>query len=185
MAIRTKTPSQIIAGDTAEWLLSFQDYPASSWALSFVLVKPEVNNISFSALTSGDDYIVTVPKAITSAWVAGKYAYQAAVTSATQRFVAETGFIEVFADFAQATAGFDARSNNKIMVDLTIAVLKARASNPVIEYTVANRHLRNKTDEELRAGLDYWEERLRAEEAAKKKRKSGKSQFITAQTWFV
>jgi hypothetical protein len=184
MAIRTKTPSQIIAGDTAEWLLSFQDYPASSWALSFVLVKTGVK-ISFSALTGGDDYIVTVPKAITSAWVAGEYAYQAVVTSATQRFVVETGVIEVFADFAQATAGVDARSDNKIMVDLLTAVLKARASNPVVEYTIANRHLRNKTDKEIRDELDYWEERLRAEEAAKKKRKSGKSQFITAQTWFV
>lgn len=184
MAIRTKTPSQIIAGDTAEWLLSFQDYPASSWALSFVLVKTGIK-LSFSASTSGDDYLVTVPKATTSAWVAGEYAYQAVVTSATQRFVVETGVIEVLADFAQAATGVDARSDNKIMVDLLIAVLKARASNPVVEYTIANRHLRNKTDKEIRDELDYWRARLRAEEAGEKNRKNGKSRFGNVQVRFV
>lgn len=184
MAIANRTPSQIIAGDTAEWLLSLSDYPALSWVVSFVLVKAGVK-IAFTASASGSDHLVTVAKTVTDDWVAGMYSYQAVATSGTVRNVVETGTIEVVADFAQATAGLDARSQSAKMVDLLGAVIEGRASKTDKQYMIGGRMMITLTPKELRDELDYWQARLRAEVAGEMNRKSGKSRFGNVQVRFV
>jgi hypothetical protein len=184
MAITNRTPSQIIAGDTAEWLLSFADYPAPSWVVSFVLVKAGVK-IAFTASASGVDHLIAVAKTVTDDWAAGVYSYQAVATNGDVRKIAETGTIEIVADFAQATAGFDARSQNAKMVDLLSAVIEGRASKTDKQYMIGGRMMITLSPKELRDELDYWQSRLRAEISGDMSRKSGKSRFGNVQVRFT
>lgn len=184
MAITSRTPSQIIAGDTAEWLLSLADYPASSWVVSFVLVKAGVK-IAFTASASGDDHLIAVAKTITDDWVAGVYSYQAVATNGVVRKIAETGTIEIVSDFAQATTGLDARSQTAKMVDLLGAVIEGRASKTDKQYMIGGRMMITLSPKELRDELDYWQARLRAEHAGDMSRKSGKSRFGNVQVRFT
>ena len=182
--VLTATPQRITAGDTAKWLLTLADYPAPVWVVSYTLVKAGVK-VSFDASPSGADHLISITKATTAFWQAGSYTYQAVATSATERILIETGVIEIIADFAQATTGLDARSHSQKMVDLLRAVIEGRASKTDKQYSIGGRMMMSLTPIELRTELDYWEARLRTEQASDRQRKTGKSRFGSVQVRFT
>jgi len=61
--VPTAVPASLRAGDTATWLRSLADYPASDgWVLSYVLVKTGAQ-IAITATASGADHLVEVDAA--------------------------------------------------------------------------------------------------------------------------
>lgn len=185
MALSTSTPTQITAGDTAEWLLSLTDYPASSWMLTYYLVKDGAQvSFSGSQYGSGDTHHIDNAAATTAEWEAGTYSYRATVSDGTDRHTVEEGTIEVLPNFATATTGYDDRSFAKKALDAIEAVLLGRASQAQLEYSIAGRQLKFIPPADLMDLRDrYWAE-YRAEEAAKTEKRTGKSRFGSVQVRF-
>ena len=156
-------PAALTAGDTAKWLKSLSDYPASAgWVLSYALVKAG-SVITFSGTASGDEHLVTVPAATTASWSVGRYQYQASVTKAAERYGVGAGQIEIKPNFAAVAGGLDARSHARITLEAVEAVIQGRASQSQSEYTIANRQLKYIPLSELLALRDRYKAEVLSE----------------------
>jgi hypothetical protein len=185
MALSLITPSNIIAGDTAEWLLSLADYPASAWTLTYALVKDGVQvTFSGSQYGSTESHHINNNAVTTAGWTAGSYSYRATVSDGADRHTVEDGTIEIVADFASATTGYDDRSFAKKALDAIEAVILGRASQAQLEYTIAGRQLKFIPPAELMDLRDRYRAEYRAEEAKKLEIRTGKSRFGSVQVRF-
>lgn len=140
--VQTTEPAIILAGDTATWRLSLDDYPASDgWVVTYTAVRAGAK-ISFTSTADGDGHLIRVPPATTAAWSAGAYSWQARVGDGTDAYTVRSGSWEVRSDFAAATeSGLDARSH----AEKTLAALESWIENhdpAVAEYEIDGRHMK-------------------------------------------
>ncbi len=128
-----------MAGDTAKWLKSLADYPATAgWVLSYTLVN-SAQRYTFSASASGPDHLVSVPASTTANWVAGGYAWRSQVAYGGEVFTVGEGRVDIAAAFGAAV---DGRSQARRQLEAVEAMLEGRATSAVAEYTVAGRQLK-------------------------------------------
>ena len=141
MTISISVPAQFTSGDTVAWQISLSDYPASAgWVLHYVLLNA-LQKITIDAASSGDDHLVTIPSATSSAYSAGEYRWQAYVTKAAERFTVATGNLTVLQGFADLGAGVDTRSHVKKTLEAIESWLESK--NPAVaEYEIAGRRMR-------------------------------------------
>jgi hypothetical protein len=132
----TTEPEKITAGDLVQWKreaaglsIPTGEVPKASagWALTYALVKSGVR-IAITAASSGDDFLVTLSAATTAVYTAGVYQWQAYVTKTTERYLVDSGSIEILPNFAAASSGYDARTHVKKVLDALEAKLEGRAS---------------------------------------------------------
>ena len=132
-------PARIVAGDTAKWLKSLADYPATAgWVLTYTLVN-SAQRYTFSASASGPDFLVSVPATTTAAWVAGSYAWRAQVAYGGEVFTVGEGRVDVAAASGSVV---DSRTQARRTLEAVEAMLEGRATSAVAEYTVAGRQLK-------------------------------------------
>lgn len=137
--IKTTEPALIFAGDTARWLKSLADYPASAgWVLAYALVSAG-QRYSFAATAQGDDHLVNVAAATTAAFVAGGYEYRGSVSKAGDVFTVSAGRITISPAFGVAV---DARSPARRTLEAIEATLEGRASSATAEYQIAGRQMK-------------------------------------------
>jgi hypothetical protein len=135
----TTEPASLIAGDTAKWLKTLSDYlPADGWVLSYTLINA-ASKITFSASTSGLDYLVNVAAATTEAWTAGSYSWRSQVSKAGEVFTVGSGTIAVQAAFSAST--LDNRSFARIALSNIEAYLVNPANLSAAQYKIADREL--------------------------------------------
>lgn len=131
-------PARIVAGDTARWLRSLPDFPASAgWALVYTLVNA-AQRYTFSSSASGADHLVNVSAATTAGWAPGSYGWRAQATLGADVFTIGEGRLEVASAFASAG---DARSSAQRMLDAVDAVLEGRVADGVEAYTIGGRSI--------------------------------------------
>lgn len=161
--IPTTEPTSVNAGDTARWLKSLADYPASAgWVLTYTLVNA-TQRITFSATAQGDDHLVTVAAATTAAWAAGAYDWRATASLAGEVFTVGGGRISIAPAFSAAV---DARSQARRSLDAVEATLEGRASSSTAEYEIAGRRLKHIPVPELLQLRDRLRMDVRGEDAA-------------------
>ena len=165
--IPTTEPLQFVAGDTVKWTKSLPDYlPADGWALSYALVR-DGSQETITATDNGDGtHAVTIAAATTAAYTVGMYSWQAYVTKTNERYLADSGALEVLADFASQTTGHDGRSLVKQTLDALESVILGRASSDQLSISIQGRSLSRITPDELLR----WRDLYRAEYAAEKQR---------------
>lgn len=135
----TTEPALIIAGDTAKWLKSLADYPASAgWVLVYALVSA-AQRYTFTATALGDDFLVTVAAATTAAYVAGGYEFRGSVSKAGEVFTVASGRLNIAPAFGAAV---DARSQARRTLEAIESTLEGRASSATAEYEIAGRKLK-------------------------------------------
>ena len=138
--ILTSEPAQINAGDTAKWLKTLADYPASDgWALSYTLVNA-AQRIAFASVAQGADHLVNVLAATTAGWAAGKYDFRGIVTKGADVCTISSGRITINPVFG-ATA-LDARSQARRQLEAIEATLEGRATSATAEYEIAGRKMK-------------------------------------------
>jgi hypothetical protein len=76
--IPTCEPDKITAGDTATWIKTLQDFPASEgWTLTYALIMRAAAGpdapYTFNAVASGNDYLVNVAADVTVGWKPADY----------------------------------------------------------------------------------------------------------------
>jgi hypothetical protein len=165
MATPTTEPDLIVAGDTAKWLRSLDDYPASeSWVLSYTLVSA-AQRYTFSATASGADHLVTVAATTAATWVAGTYTWRAQVSKAGEVYTVGTGSLTVRPSFATAT---DGRSHARRTLEAIEAVIEGRATSEVSYYMIGGRQLRYIEPAQLLALRDRYRAEVAREDAAQR-----------------
>lgn len=169
--IATTEPSSIKAGMTVKWKRTLSDYPATLWTLTYVLFKTGTQ-IKFNAVPDGDDHSVTLAKATTAAYTAGRYTWQAYVDDGSERFEVDSGTLEILTDFDAQSSGYDARTTADQMVDGLTALLIGNIANNVLDLVSYGinadvaRNIVKMTLAEKRAELSKWREDLRREQEA-------------------
>ena len=161
--IPTSEPTLINAGNTAKWLKSLLEYPASAgWVLSYVLVNA-AQRIPFSSTPSADDHLVNVSAATTAAWAPGSYDWRSKATPTAEIYTVGQGRIEIAPAFGAAV---DARSQARRTLEAIEATLEGRASSATAEYQIAGRALKYIPIPELLMLRDRFRRDVKAQEDA-------------------
>lgn len=154
-------PSEIRAGDSAEWRRTFPEYaPADGWVLAYTLIgRTAVHTITAS--TEGNGFKVTLTAADTVAWPAGAGTLVEYVTNGPARKTLAEWPLTLLPDLAAASAGVDLRSPAQKMLD-TIEVWMSTKSPVHGSVQYGDRRV----DQYSPADLLAIRSRLRAEVAA-------------------
>jgi hypothetical protein len=132
----TREPTQIYAGDSATWIKSVPEYPASGgWTLTYTFKDWGGIKLQKDAVASGDDYQFTITPAESAQFESGVLAWGAVVSNAddSEIHTVATGAIQVMGNPQDST---DPRSAAKQALDAINAILPEIASRPegVITY---------------------------------------------------
>lgn len=140
--------TKLIAGDSLDFVTAVAAYPASDgWTLSYRLVPrfatPTQAPITLTATTyQVSDYRVQETPATSAAWAAGAYGWASYVSKSGQRITLEqAGELTIAPDPGAIVQGIDTRSDAQIGLDNVRAVLRGRASDGVLSYTINGRSL--------------------------------------------
>jgi hypothetical protein len=175
-------PTTLAAGVNWEWSASFADYPASEYALTYVLIN-STNKITISAAADGDDFAVSVAAATTAGYAAGDYGWQAIAVSGSDKYLAASGEVTVTADLA-AAATYDVRSHAEKVLEAIEAVLEDKASRDQQMVMIGGRQVISFTPMRLLELRDYYRAEA-ARERARKRLLRGESPGRTVKVRFV
>lgn len=164
MAAATPTlePAVLVAGDTAKWLKTLDDYPAPTWVLTYTLVSA-AQRYTFTASASGSSHLVTVAASTTSGWAAGRYDWRAQVASGAEVYTVGAGSLTIQPSFAAAT---DARSSARKALEAVQAYLADSNNLQAAEYQIAGRQLKRIALAELIALKTHLQVEVGREDAA-------------------
>lgn len=164
--IPTTEPAGIVAGDTAKWLKTLADYPASAgWALVYTLINAD-HKIVITSTAQEDDHLVNESAATTAVWHAGAYDWRAQATKAGEVYTVGSGRISIAPSF-DAVNKLDSRTPSRVMLDAVEAVMLKTASTNVQEYEIAGRRLKHYSMGELLLLRDRLKGEVKREEAAR------------------
>ena len=156
--------SELIAGDTLDFLDTVDEYPpADGWTLKYRLVPrfttPVQAPITLTATTSGTGYRVQAAAGDTTTWAPGAYTWARWVEKAGPiRQSLGEGQIVVKTDPATAAQGYDGRSDARRRLDEIETAIDALASGAVKAYTIGTRSM---TKQDL-PDMIVWRDRLAA-----------------------
>jgi len=178
----TQIPSQLIAGDSFEWVVSLPDYPAPEWSVTYALVK-DGECITFTSLQDGESlgHLLSFASADTSGYAPGVYSYQASVSNGSIRKTFATGSVRILPDFASQSSGYDGRTHAKKVLDALEGLIESQAFKPHSEYQIGGRAMKFKSFKELIEARDTYRSKYLAEE----RRKAGKSAIGSIKVRFV
>ncbi|MGH7261467.1 MAG: hypothetical protein ACREI9_12435, partial [Nitrospiraceae bacterium] len=155
---------------TLEWERGdlIADYPASGgWTLTYKFnSRSPAGAFTITASLSGDKYVVSVVPATTDGYVASNrkvtgqsgYIWTAVMSGAGGTFTVDSGTCDVQAKVS-TSAGQDARSHVKKVLDALEATIEGKATTDQLNYAIAGRSLSRMTPEQL----IVWREKYRAE----------------------
>lgn len=159
----TTEPASLTAGDTAKWLITLPDYPATDgWQLSYRLANASAA-ITFTASASGADHLVAVPAATTAAWAPGSYTWRSQVSLSGEVFTVSGGTLQILPAF---TAALDARSHARKALAAVEAYLENPQNLSAAQYEIAGRRLQRMGIPDLLALRSRYQAEVAREDAA-------------------
>lgn len=146
----TSEPTKFTAGDYVQWKRAASGFSlvtaevpkaSSGWVLTYSLVKAGARIAITAATHETDDFLVTLTAAVTAAYESGTYAWQAYLTKAStgERYMVDSGTVEIAVNFAALTKGHDGRTHVKKVLDALEAKLEGRASKDQEQMVVAGQ----------------------------------------------
>jgi len=173
----TREPDSFVQGDTVTWTRSLPDFPASTWTLSYAFVTSS-DQQTVTASASGDTHSVTISTDESALFAVGTYKYQAYVTSGSTRYTLDgkgnrpciNGRVDVIADFATNTTGYDARTHSEIVLaDLKSAYQSYLSDQAkVASYSIGDRSITFKSESEFIEAISRAEYQVQQEIAAER-----------------
>lgn len=164
-------PKKIQAGVDFRATFASLDMQALAWS-SVLLLRGPVSR-DFDADREGSSFAFDLGHAETATLPAGVYAYSIRATNGDAKVEVESGTVEVLADLAAATAGYEARSQAAIALEAIDAVLAKRATMDQSRYKINNRELDRTPIPELLRLRTYYASKVSREKA----QADGKSVF--------
>lgn len=167
--ILSQTPSSISAGDTAYWLVTIGDYPATDgWTLKYKLIN-STNQYDLISSASGANHLINTAAATTASYAAGAYSIVAYVTHADgRRFTLETGSFTINPNLAAAVAGIDTRSSAQKCLDALNTALENYGNKAYTqEYEIAGRRMKFTSLSDFMKARSALQAEVNREKAAK------------------
>jgi len=156
-------PLSFVAGDTVKWdREDLSNYPASIWTLKYYFVKTN-EQIVITASANGDHFRVVVAASVTANYSVGIYKWNAYVSKGTERYKVDEGTLEIKADYAAQTTGYDSRSHVKKTLDAIEAVIEGRATQDHLSYSIAGRSIAKISPEELIRWWSFYKQQYQRE----------------------
>jgi len=131
-------PAKLIVGDTWTWNASFQDYPASTWTVTFYF-QAACGQFSVSTSASGNDYVALKAATETAAVKAGRYQWHARAESGGVKTTIAQGWLEVQPD--PSAMNVDPRSDKRKLLDAIDATLLRKATADQSSMAINGRML--------------------------------------------
>lgn len=155
-------PDSFRAGDTSQWIdqpitINGITYGSSGYALSYIMAGP-VAPITLNAIAHGAGWQTTIGLIESEQFAAGSYAWQAVLTSATERMTVASGRLVVNPNLADAIAGFDPRSMaEKALAEAEAALAQYHATGgKVKEYVIGQRSMKFADSTQILQEISYW-----------------------------
>ena len=164
------TINNFVSGDRYKILFSFPEYPPNLYTLSVAIRG--AGSLDLEAVTSNDDYLLTITKTQSSLLAAGDYSYQAKVTEDADEenvVTVEKGSFKVLPNLAAITGDYDGRSPKQILLDSVETAIAQLTSNNSKQYKIKDREFTYLDLAELRA----WRNELRTEISRETRSRSG------------
>lgn len=157
-------PGEIVAGDSVEWSVTLDEYPAPDWVLHYAMFNKDSNQ-KFDAVADGSNHKVLLDSVTTAPWSAGRYDWTSYVTKGAERKNVAMG---VFIIKADPTLGvnLDGRSHARKMLEAIEATLEGRASRQDLELMKGQFGERavERDPELLLKWRDYYRKETQAED---------------------
>lgn len=162
--IPTREPDRLSAATTWSWRRDdLNDYPASTWTLSYVF-RSSSASFNFAAATSGSGFLVTRTVLQTTDIAAGTYSWAARVSDGTNTVEVGRGTLVVLPSLADG----DPRSHARKVLDAIEAVIEGRAARSDLAYEIAvngsMRRLQNVPHADLVALRSKYRAEVKTEE---------------------
>jgi hypothetical protein len=171
-------PPIVQQGDTVTWIDEpFSDvdgtlYAAIDWNLIFTIIQNggTTGPLSVTAAPQGSGWLTTLTPTNTQAFVPkAAYQWQVQLVEIVGSIVvtAAIGHMNVVANLATATAGYDGRSLAFIALQQCEANLAAALSGTsiaVLSYKVGTRELRYREVEDIQRAISYWSAKVISEQ---------------------
>lgn len=150
-SVPTTEPSEVTAGDTWTWRVSFTDYSSASFTLSYVLAGIDVLAWSPSFVTAQTDgsFLVAIPTSETAKLRAGIYRFVRVLSDGTTRSSTDLPFLNILADPATLEAG-DAQPREERDLEVVRAAIAGRLKDGMQGYMIGGRQVQYLTPTELR-----------------------------------
>ena len=168
---RRQFPDEIAAGLDFSAVLILPRYPALVWLVTAIIRGP--SSIDLDAVGLDQAHTFSAAADVTETWGAGLYRYSVRATNGASLVEVSSGELTVIPDLAQATAGYDGRSDAEIALDALDAVIGNRATLDQSRYRINNRELFRMQVSELLKLRAYYVSRVRRERA----KKNGRARF--------
>lgn len=161
--VPTVEPTQLTAGDSWDWDITYSDYPPSEgWSLSYSLSGAHESVITITADPNDAEsgYEVRVAAATTADYTAGRYNLLGYATKAPDRFQVYSGPLVVLPDPATATPEL---SHAERMLVQVRARIEERLAADVSGYTISQRQVQKEDLAELRRAEARYADAVRRE----------------------
>ncbi len=169
--VPTVEPECLQAGDTLRFNKTLWNFSGPDWTLTYSLISPTLQPITFDTVSDGSTFEVNVPSATTAEWEVGTYLMTGTVSDGTDRFTVYQAEIRITPNAAAATDVVEYRSwceRTLALVELTLSGAIARRD---ISYSINGRSITAKTDKELFEARDYLKACLAQENSRGKNRR--------------
>jgi len=162
-------PTEFTAGDTVKWKIYTSDYlPDDGWVMSYVFVDDDEQH-TITGTDNGDGYhLITIDTTTSATFSPGYFRWQSYVSKDAERYTIGRGEIEVKADFATATTGYDSRSHVKKVLDAIESLIEGKASKDQESWSVEGRALSRYSWPDLLKLRDKYLRYYREEQAAER-----------------
>ena len=163
-AVPTKEPVAIFAGDSLHWTKSFNDYPATTWALAYRLLSMAGGTAQdIAGVADGSDFEVEVTSAATALWTPGDYRLIGFLTSGTERVQAYNAEFLVKPDPA-AVDHYDGRTYLQRVLALLQKTFEEGVIREVIEYSYGGVSTKVQSMEDVLNAIDRVKAAIEQEE---------------------
>ena len=176
MPVETTTglPCRFSAGSTVRFTVSYDDYPASEWSLSFSILGPGAA-LSVAGVADGDGFLVTFTAAQTATLSPGQYQWAAKVTeTATQdATIAASGSVTVRPDLSNTEIG-----PWRTKFNAAVAAFSALSAGQYTSIDVEGQSFTTRDATQQKAMLDYLEEKAIGEDKMLGRSTSGNTKKV-------
>lgn len=130
-------PTEIQAGNTLRFDRDFSDFPASTWALTYVLRSrlPGVASITITGVASDDTFEINESAATTAQWTPGDYTMAGYVTLSPDRYEVFRQQIKITPDVATLELPYDGRTFYERLLQQVRDVIESGVVREVIRYS--------------------------------------------------
>lgn len=158
----TTEPTEIYAGDSAEWQKTLSGYPASGGWEAHYYYRNESQYFDVNGVADGDAFIFTVLTTDSAAWLAGTYHWQLFATNPTdslRKFISEGDLLVKQDPSTQQPS--DSRTYNERVLESINALVAGRKD--VDEYSIGGRSIKKMPMTDLLEWQDKFARKVSAE----------------------